>query len=59
MVVNGYSNLKRISEKHNIKLKILSPQAEELLKIARIYDIAGITLTTPPRYHINTGQNIF
>ncbi len=59
MVVNGYSNLKRISEKHNIKLKMLSPEAEELLKIARIYDIAGITLTTPPRYHINMVKIFF
>jgi exopolysaccharide biosynthesis polyprenyl glycosylphosphotransferase len=53
MVVNGYAYLKRISENRNIKLKILSPEAEELLKVARIYDIAGITLTTPPRYNVN------
>jgi lipopolysaccharide/colanic/teichoic acid biosynthesis glycosyltransferase len=59
MVVNGYANLKRISEKHNIKLKMLSPEAEELLKIARIYDIAGITLTTPPRYNINAVKLFF
>jgi exopolysaccharide biosynthesis polyprenyl glycosylphosphotransferase len=59
MVVNGYSYLKRISEKHNIKLKILSPQAEELLKIGRIYDIAGITLTTPPRYRVTAIKMFF
>jgi exopolysaccharide biosynthesis polyprenyl glycosylphosphotransferase len=59
MVVNGYAHLKRISEKYNIKLKILSPQAEELLKIARIYDIAGITLTTPPRYHVDAIKLFF
>ena len=59
MIVNGYANLKRISEKHGIKLKILSPHAEELLKIARIYDIAGITLTTPPRYHVNAIKLFF
>ena len=53
MVVNGYASLKKKGEGHRIKLKILSPQAEELLKIARIYDIAGITLTTPPRYNID------
>jgi exopolysaccharide biosynthesis polyprenyl glycosylphosphotransferase len=53
MVVNGYAYLKQISEKHSIKLKILSPQAEELLKVARIYDIAGITLTSPPRYNVD------
>ena len=59
MVVNGYAHLKRISEKYNIKLKILSPQAEELLKIARIYDIAGITLATPPRYNVNAIKLFF
>jgi len=59
MVVNGYAHLKRISEKYDIKLKILSPQAEELLKIARIYDIAGITLTTPPRYHVDAIKLFF
>ncbi len=53
MVVNGYAYLKRTSEKYNVKLKILSPQAEQLLKIARIYDIAGITLTAPPRYNVD------
>ena len=54
MVVNGYAHIKKKIEGHGIKLKILSPQAEELLKIARIYGIAGITLTTPPRYNIDT-----
>ncbi len=53
MVVNGYASLKKKGENHHIKLKILSPHAEELLKIARIYDIAGITLTTPPRYNVD------
>jgi exopolysaccharide biosynthesis polyprenyl glycosylphosphotransferase len=59
MVVNGYAYLKQTSEQYNIKLKILSPQAEELLKIARIYDIAGITLTAPPRYHVNSIKLFF
>jgi len=59
MVVNGYAYLKQTSERRKIKLKILSPQAEELLKIARIYDIAGITLTAPPRYHVNGIKLIF
>lgn len=53
MVVNGYAFLKSTTEKYQIKLKILSPQAESLLKIARIYDIAGITLTPPPRFHVD------
>jgi FlaA1/EpsC-like NDP-sugar epimerase len=59
MIVNGYAYLKQTSERYNIKLKILSPQAEELLKIARIYDIAGITLTAAPRYHVNSIKLFF
>lgn len=53
LIVNGYSSVKNLSVKHNIKLKILSPASEELLKISRIYDIAGITITSPPRYNVN------
>jgi exopolysaccharide biosynthesis polyprenyl glycosylphosphotransferase len=53
IAANGYGALMKVSEKRGIKLKILSPHAEELLKIARIYDIAGITLTSPPRYHVD------
>lgn len=59
MVVNGYASIKQTSNKHNIKLKILSPKAEELLKIARVYDIAGITLAAPPRYHVNAIKLFF
>lgn len=59
MVVNGHAQLKKTAQSHSIKLKILSPQAEELLKIARIYDIAGITLTTPPRYHVDAVKLFF
>jgi exopolysaccharide biosynthesis polyprenyl glycosylphosphotransferase len=53
LIVNGYSSVKILSKKHNVKVKILSPMSEELLKIARIYDIAGITLASPPRIKIN------
>ncbi|MFA5832111.1 MAG: sugar transferase [Bacteroidota bacterium] len=53
IIVNGFSTVKALSKKHGIKVKILSPLSEELLKIARIYDIAGITLTSQPRVHIN------
>lgn len=47
--LNGYSYLKDFSLKQNVKLKIISPHAEDLLKISRIYDIAGITISTPVR----------
>lgn len=59
MVVNGYAHLKRISANRRIKLKILSPEAEELLKVARIYDIAGITLASPPRYNVDAIKLFF
>jgi len=47
--LNGYSYLQNISHRNKVKLKIISPQAEDLLKISRIYDIAGITISTPRR----------
>ena len=56
MVSNGYTFLRDVSKKHSIKLKVLSPQAEQLLDIARVYDIAGITLMSPPRYHIEAAK---
>lgn len=51
--LNGHMYLQSISQQKGIKLKIVSPLAEELLKISRIYDIAGITITSPVRRHID------
>ncbi len=59
IIVDGYTSLKAISKRHNVKLKVLSPHAEELLKIARIYDIAGITLVSPRRSHVNLLKQFF
>jgi exopolysaccharide biosynthesis polyprenyl glycosylphosphotransferase len=56
MVANGYAFLRDVSNKHRIKLKVLSPQSEQLLGIARVYDIAGITLMSPPRQHIDAAK---
>ncbi len=53
LIVNGYSPLKRISRKHRIKLKVLSQQSRDLLRYSKVHDVAGITLTTPPRYKID------
>ncbi len=50
--LNGYSYLKELSLKRGVKLKIISPHAEDLLKISRIYDIAGITISTPVRSRV-------
>ncbi len=56
---NGYSPLQQLSEQKNVKFKIVSPQAEEILKIARIYDIAGITLNSQRRYHVEAVKAFF
>lgn len=51
--LNGHMYLQPISQRKGIKLKIVSPLAEELLKVSKIYDIAGITITSPVRRHID------
>ncbi|MDP1678344.1 MAG: exopolysaccharide biosynthesis polyprenyl glycosylphosphotransferase [Bacteroidota bacterium] len=56
--LNGYSYLKSISHKSNVKLKIISPHAEDLLKISRIYDIAGITISAPIRSRVKILKSI-
>jgi len=51
-VTNGPADLMEICRRERIKLKILSPEADELLKLAHVYDIAGITLYSPRRTKI-------
>ncbi len=58
-VLNGHSRLRDICSRHNVKLKILSPEAEQLLDIANVYEMAGITLISPPRYRINALKQFF
>jgi exopolysaccharide biosynthesis polyprenyl glycosylphosphotransferase len=41
---NGYYELVEICKKENIELKVLSPESDQLLKMAHVYDIAGIPL---------------
>ncbi|MBW7888881.1 MAG: sugar transferase [Bacteroidetes bacterium] len=55
--LNGFSDFFSKDFTKGVKLKILSPQAEELLKVSRIYDIAGVTLSSPPRTHLNMMKN--
>lgn len=50
----GMKNVERLSVEHGIKVKIISNETENVLNLARIYDIAGITLVFPPRYRVNT-----
>jgi exopolysaccharide biosynthesis polyprenyl glycosylphosphotransferase len=48
-VVNGFHQIVEKCRFHEVKLKIVSPEASSLLRMARVYDIAGITLYTPSR----------
>ncbi|NUN70899.1 MAG: sugar transferase [Bacteroidetes bacterium] len=50
--LNGYSFLRSYIDDRGLKIKIVSPHAEDLLKISRIYDIAGITIASPRRYRV-------
>ena len=58
-VTNGYSPVLEISRRNNIKVKVLSPEADQLLRRAHVNDIAGITLYAPPRYNVEKVRNIF
>jgi exopolysaccharide biosynthesis polyprenyl glycosylphosphotransferase len=49
--------IEKIARNKNIKVKIISPETENVLKIARIYDIAGVTLFYPTRSRINFIKN--
>jgi exopolysaccharide biosynthesis polyprenyl glycosylphosphotransferase len=51
-VGNGSAELMAVCKQEGIKLKVLSPGADQLLKLAHVYDIAGITLYAPPRFKI-------
>jgi exopolysaccharide biosynthesis polyprenyl glycosylphosphotransferase len=57
--LNGFSYLKTVTQKTNVKLKIVSPHAEDLLKLTRIYDIAGITIAKPVRTKIRFLKSFF
>lgn len=47
LVTNGLAHIAAICQKHNIKLKILSPETESILRFAYIRDIGGIPLFIP------------
>ena len=51
--LNGSSYLQSLSEKYQIKLKVISSQTEDILKVSKIYDIGGITIVSPPRYNVD------
>jgi len=57
-ITNGYSDLVEICKREQIKLKVLSPESDQLLHLARVHDIAGITLYSPPRTRIEFIRNL-
>lgn len=48
-VSNGFTELGTICQKKKIRLHIISPESEELLRFSYVRDIAGIPLYSPPR----------
>lgn len=52
-ITNGYSDLIEVCRKQRIKLKVLSPEADRLLDLAKVNDIAGITLYAPERTRLD------
>ncbi len=57
-VVNGFHEIVEKCKFHSIKLKVVSPAAHRLLRMARVYDIAGITLYAPPRPKIEMVKRV-
>jgi exopolysaccharide biosynthesis polyprenyl glycosylphosphotransferase len=58
-LTNGYSSVLDISRRNHIKVKVLSPEADQLLSRAHVHDIAGITLFAPPRYNVEFVRRVF
>ncbi len=52
LIVNGFHEIIEQCKHHNVKLKVVSPEASNLLRMARVHDLAGITLYTVPRHRI-------
>jgi exopolysaccharide biosynthesis polyprenyl glycosylphosphotransferase len=52
-ITNGYREVLSLCRKHNVKLKVLSEDSDQLLHLSRVYDIAGITLFAPERKNID------
>jgi exopolysaccharide biosynthesis polyprenyl glycosylphosphotransferase len=52
-ITNGYSEIFNLCREHRIKLKVLSEDSDSLLRLSRVYDIAGITIYAPQRKRID------
>ena len=57
-VVNGFHDIVEQCRHHNTTLKVISPEATRLLRLARVYDVAGITLYSPPRRRIELMKKV-
>ncbi|MFB0515965.1 MAG: sugar transferase [Candidatus Neomarinimicrobiota bacterium] len=57
-VVNGFHDIIEKCKHHQIKLKVVSPEASSLLRMARVHDLAGITLYTTPRWRIELAKRV-
>ena len=49
----GFAKILKACHENNVKLKVISRESEELLRFARIKDVAGIPLHAPPRIAIS------
>ncbi|MFC1481743.1 sugar transferase [Candidatus Neomarinimicrobiota bacterium] len=52
LITNGFDQLIKLCQRYGIRLKLISPSALGVLRMARVFDIAGIALYTPPRKNI-------
>lgn len=51
IITDGYSIIFKLCEENRIKLKVLSKNSDSLLRMSRVYDIAGITIYSPQKKH--------
>jgi lipopolysaccharide/colanic/teichoic acid biosynthesis glycosyltransferase len=49
----GFAKIMKVCHANQVKLKVISRESEELLRFARVKDIAGIPLHAPPRIAIS------
>jgi exopolysaccharide biosynthesis polyprenyl glycosylphosphotransferase len=59
IITNGYSEVFELCKEKRIKLKVLSEDSDSLLRLSRVYDIAGITIYAPQRKRIDLLKRIF
>jgi len=57
-LANGYGAIVPICRRHMVKLKVLSPEADRLLRMAHVYDIAGITVVAPIHHRLAWAKRV-